>query len=346
MAKLALIENPLTAQRAILSGDALVHLDDHAVVSVTGEDRLNWLHSLLSQNIKNLQPGQSTQALLLDPQGHIEQILNIFEDGETAWIIVAKSTVESLLAWLRKMIFRMKVVVADRRDEFEIVGTWGVALAAAAFTWVDGWQQTAPGGHRYGDAPTEPWNLQLNAISVGGFPELANSAKWASIDALDALRIAAHRPGVSEVDEKSLPHELDLLASAVHLSKGCYRGQETVAKVHNLGHPPRRLVLLHLDGSVHTLPYVGDQITLAIDAGKDLVAAPGLVRGHIASVAQHHEMGPIALAVILRGVPVDATLAVLGDHEPIAANQEEIVPANAGKVANVPRPSLLKGHRK
>jgi tRNA-modifying protein YgfZ len=346
MAKLALIENPLTAQRAILSGDALVHLSDHTVVSVSGEDRLSWLHSLLSQNIKNLRPGQSTQALLLDPQGHIEQILNIFEDGETAWIIVAKSTVESLLAWLRRMVFRMKVAVADRSDEFEIVGTWGKALADAAFTWVDGWQQTAPGGHRYGEAPTEPWNLQLNAISVAGFPEIANTTKWASVDALDALRIAAHRPGVSEVDAKSLPHELDLLASAVHLSKGCYRGQETVAKVHNLGHPPRRLVLLHLDGSVHTLPYVGDQITLAIDAGKDLVAAPGLVRGHITSVAQHHEMGPIALAVILRGVPLEATLAVLGDHEPIAANQEEIVPANAGKVANVPRPSLLKGHRK
>ena len=346
MAKLALIENPLTAQRAILAGDALVHLEDHSIVTVSGEDRLSWLHSLLSQNIKNLQPGQSTQALLLDPQGHIEQILNIFEDAETAWIIVSKSTVESLLAWLRKMIFRMKVVVTDRSDDFEIVGTWGNALAGAAFTWVDGWQHTAPGGHRYGEAPTEPWNLQLNAISVAGFPQLANSAKWASTDALDALRIAAHRPAVSEVDEKSLPHELDLLASAVHLSKGCYRGQETVAKVHNLGHPPRRLVLLHLDGSVHTLPYVGDQITLAIDAGKDLVAAPGLVRGHITSVAQHHEMGPIALAVILRGVPIDATLAVLGDHEPIAANQEEIVPANAGKVANVPRPSLLKGHRK
>ena len=351
MAKLALIENPLTAQRAILSGDALVHLADQTVVGVSGEDRLSWLHSLLSQNIKNLQPGQSTQALLLDPQGHIEQILNIYEDGETTWIIVAKSTVESLLAWLRRMVFRMKVVVADRSDEFEIVGTWGKALAVASFTWVDGWQQTAPGGHRYGEAPTEPWNLQLNAISAEHFKVLADGSagepvKWASTDALDALRIAAHRPGVSEVDEKSLPHELDLLASAVHLSKGCYRGQETVAKVHNLGHPPRRLVLLHLDGSVHTLPYVGDQITLAIDAGKDLVAAPGLVRGRITSVAQHHEMGPIALAVILRGVPVDATLAVLGDHEPIAANQEEIVPANAGKVANVPRPSLLKGHRK
>ncbi|MEY4743829.1 MAG: hypothetical protein RIR34_1168 [Actinomycetota bacterium] len=346
MAKLALIENPLTAQRAILSGDALVHLADHAVVSVSGEDRLSWLHSLLSQNIKNLQPGQSTQALLLDPQGHIEQILNILDDGETTWLIVAKSTADTLLAWLRKMVFRMKVVVSDRTADFEVVGSWGKAIEGSAFSWIDGWLQTAPGGHRYGESPTEPWNLQLNAISVAYFPELVTSAKWASTDALDALRIAAHRPGIAEVDEKSLPHELDLLASAVHLSKGCYRGQETVAKVHNLGHPPRRLVLLHLDGSVHTLPYVGDQITLSIDAGKDLVAAPGLIRGRVTSVAQHHEMGPIALAVILRGVPVDATLVVLGDHEPIAANQEEIVPANAGKVANVPRPSLLKGHRK
>lgn len=346
MAKLALIENPLTAQRAILDGLAFVHLPNTAVVSVSGEDRLSWLHSLLSQNIKNLTPGSSTQALLLDPQGHIEQVLNLVDDGETSWIFVAENTADALLAWLRKMVFRMKVVIADHRDSYEVVASWGVALDAAEFSWVDGWPETSAGGHRYGNQPTEPWKLQLNAISIEEFESFATANSWASEDALTALRIAAHRPDAEEVDEKSLPHELDLLASAVHLSKGCYRGQETVAKVHNLGHPPRRLVMLHLDGSGHLLPEVGDAVTLAIDAAKDLVAAPGLIRGRVTSVAQHYEMGPIALAVILRGVPTDATLAVLGEHEPIAASQEEIVPANAGKVANVQRPSLLKGHRK
>lgn len=346
MAKLALIENPLTAQRAILDGLAFVHLPNTSVVSVSGEDRLSWLHSLLSQNIKNLTPGSSTQALLLDPHGHIEQVLNVVDDGESTWIFVSGNTVDSLLAWLRKMVFRMKVSIVDHRDALAVVASWGTPLDAAAISWVDGWTETAAGGHRYGEAPTEPWKIQLNAIPATEFESFAASNSWASEDALTALRIAAHRPDADEVDEKSLPHELDLLASAVHLSKGCYRGQETVAKVHNLGHPPRRLVMLHLDGSVHTLPRVGDVVTLAIDAGKDLVATPGLIRGRITSVAQHYEMGPIALAVILRGVPTDATLAVLGDHEPVAASQEEIVPANAGKVANVPRPSLLKGHRK
>ena len=342
------ILNPLAAQRQLLAGNAVVYLADHAVISVSGEDRLTWLHSLLSQNLKNLAPKSSTQALLLDPHGHVEQLLNITEDGQTTWIIVADSTKDTLLAWLSKMVFRMRVLIADRSEDFAVVGSWGKELPQAIATWTDGWATTAPGGFRYAAQPTEPWQLQLGLIPLREFEALEadSSVHWASLAALDALRIAAHRPGVGEVDEKSLPHELDLLASAVHLSKGCYRGQETVAKVHNLGHPPRRLVLLHLDGSVHLLPEVGDQIVLAADAHANLADSPGLVRGRITSVATHHEMGPIALAVVARTVAVDATLAAIGNHEAIAANQEVIVPPEAGKVANVPRPSLLMGGRK
>ncbi|MFM6967112.1 MAG: YgfZ/GcvT domain-containing protein, partial [Rhodoluna sp.] len=297
------------AQRQLIEGKALVNASNYSVITVSGQDRLPWLHSLLSQNIKNLNPGQSTQALLLDPNGHVEQVINLIDDGNASWLIVDSERVAGLLAWLQKMVFRMQVEITDHREDLAVVASWGLPAqnqqlaAVSVISWQDGWTQTAAGGHRYGAAPTEPWALVLNVVSAFNLEALKASQQWAGIDAIDALRIAAHRPTAAEVDQKSLPHELDLLASAVHLSKGCYRGQETVAKVHNLGHPPRRLVLLHLDGSGHLLPAVGDAV-VALDA-------PDQVRGKITAVGQHHEMGPIAFAVVARSLPIE-TLAGFG----------------------------------
>ena len=149
--------------------------------------------------------------------------------------------------------------------------------------------------------------------------------------AADALRVAAWRPRWSaEVDERVLPHEVDWIRTAVHLSKGCYRGQETVAKVHNLGHPPRRLVALQLDGSDSVLPSRGS----AVYAGADVVGA-------ITSSALHFEDGPIALAVVRRSTPVDVDLTVDTDAGRISAAQEVVVPPEAGATANVPRLTRL-----
>jgi folate-binding protein YgfZ len=335
------ILNPLVAQRQILAGKALVRQENLSAISVAGEDRLTWLHSLLSQNIKNLTPGQSTQACLLDPQGHVEQLISVVDDGETAWLLVATESAPALMGWLTKMVFRMKVTVQDRTAELPIVASWGrpIELEVPVVSWTDGWVETASGGYRYGQTPTEPWDLVLNLIPAQALSQLEASGEWGSPEALEALRIAAHRPTAAEVDAKTLPHELDLLASAVHLNKGCYRGQETVAKVHNLGHPPRRLVLLHLDGSGHTLPYVGDTLALASDFES--------VKGRITTVGQHFEMGPIALAVVSRNTPLDATLVALGEHEAISGTQEVIVPMDAGKTVDVPKlPRLLMGGKK
>lgn len=116
------------------------------------------------------------------------------------------------------------------------------------------------------------------------------------------------------------------IGSALHLNKGCYKGQETVARVHNLGHPPRRLVFLHLDGSVDTLPKHGTPVTL-----------DGAEIGFVGSSARHHELGPVALAVVKRTVPVDATLEAGG----VAASQEVIVPPDAGRNVQID-PSLRR----
>ena len=330
-------------QRKLSEGDALCLLDTQGVIAVSGIDRLTWLHSLLSQNLKNLVPGESAEALLLDPQGRIEQVIKVIDDGETTWLMVDKSHTEALLTWLQKMVFRMKVEITDRSADFATVGATTASPEISFLSndhpliWKDQWPGVVAGGYRYSTRAVDyTWFEHL--VEAEKLDQLLAGKVLAGTMAADGLRVAAGRPkAINEVDEKSLPHELDLLSTAVHLSKGCYRGQESVAKVHNLGHPPRRLTFLHLDGSEHALPDVGDEIR---------VLRQEQTRGKITSVAQHFDMGPIALAVISRSVPEDAALEVVGKHGSIAATQEIIVPQSAGSVANVPKlPKLNLGAR-
>ena len=314
--------NPLVEQRDLLNGKAAVALDSK-VITVSGEDRLKWLHALLSQNIVNLKPGESCEALLLNPQGHIEAAIHIVDDGDQTFLIVDHATVETVLSHLTKMKLRTKVEI-EPQGELEVFASFGTPLEGASLVWHDPWPNVYPGGHRYATEPGETWDY-FESIATSSPLEAAGTV------ALDALRIAAHRPSMFEVDDKTLPHELDWLATGVHLSKGCYRGQEAVAKVHNLGHPPRRLVLLHLDGSGHLVPPIGAKVF----SGETEV-------GRITAAATHYEAGAIALAVIKRNVAEDAPLEVEGN---ISAAQQVIVPQSAGKVVTVPRNKLMMGRR-
>jgi folate-binding protein YgfZ len=340
--------NPLIEQRKLSEGTAAVNLGPRGIITVTGPDRLDWLHSLLSQNLKNLKPGQSAEALLLDPNGHIEQVIHFLDDGQTSWLVVEEAGREPLLKWLSKMVFRMKVELADRSDEFTVIGRLVRGENAKAeldqaaesngvsLTWVDPWPGVVTGGVRYSRAWPAKWPWTETLVANADVDGVFKDFEPAGTMAYDALRIAAHRPRqLGEVDDKALPHEFDWLSTAVHMSKGCYRGQETVAKVHNLGHPPRRLTFLHLDGSGHALPEAGDEIFLEGNAS---------ARGKVTSVGQHHEMGPIALALLFRAVPEDAPLIVRTDLGDLAASQEVIVPQSAGKANDVPKiPKLLMG---
>ena len=330
--------NPMIEQRSLYEGNSVCLMDPAGIISVAGVDRLNWLHSLLSQKLKNLTPGESAEALLLDPQGHIEQQIKIIDDGETSWLMVNQDNTQSLFDWLTKMVFRMKVEIQNRSSEFVIVGSvkpkpeLAYASNSHPLIWKDQWPGVTPGGYRYSTrVVTYSWFEHL--VEASKVDSVLSNETLAGTMAADALRVAAGRPRQSEIDEKSLPHELDLLATAVHLSKGCYRGQESVAKVHNLGHPPRRLTFLHLDGSEHSLPDVGDEVRAS---GTEKVV------GKVTSASQHFEMGPIALAVISRSVAEDSALEVSSSGGFIAATQETIVPQSAGKVVEVPKLPRLK----
>ena len=308
--------NPLLDQRALAEGEAVAHLTDRSVLAVDGPDRLKWLHSILSQALLGLKPGESAEALQLDPHGHIEYAIHLYESGERTWLIVERETKQALLAWLDKMIFRSDVTVHDLDEEFAVYFGIGTEMG---ITWIDPWPGVVAGGVRYAAMASDFGGREHIMATTPELPIVG-------LEAAEALRIMAKRPRqLTEVDEKSLPHEYDWLATAVHLSKGCYRGQETVAKVHNVGHPPRRLAFLHLDGSNHLLPVERD------------VTLNGEVVGHVTSIAQHYEAGPIALCILKRNTPEDAELRIGST----TASQEVIVPQSAGRAANIPDRNLL-----
>lgn len=337
---------PLAEQRALAAGRALVERADRRVLAVSGPDRLSWLDSLASQSVAHLAPGESTELLILDPHGHVEHVAAVIDDGVATWLVTDAGDAGPLLAWLQRMRFRL-AVEPRAADELAVVGAVAGGAAEPALSdaaarpngaplvWRDPWPHVSAGGHGYAEADPHPgsdlrWIEAL--VPVEALDALAGAVSGgdvaaAGLLAADALRIAAWRPRwAGEVDDRAIPHEADWLRTAVHLSKGCYRGQETVAKVHNLGHPPRRLVLLHLDGSESVLPAPGAP-----------VSAGDAVVGAVTSSALHHEDGPIALALVKRSTPSDAELTVTSGETVVAAAQQVIVPADAGATASVPR---------
>ena len=331
--------NPMIEQRNLARGKAVVRLD-LGVIRVAGVDRLEWLHSMLTSDFKNLKPGQSREALLLNVQGHVEQVFHAFDDGEATSLIVPIDRVDALLKWLDRMMFRSKVAIEDVSGQWAVFGSVA-ELEGVEESWVDPWPNLVLGGARYSTKVGADWSYREYLVPIAEADKFAAAHGEAGTDALGALRIAAWRPSLHEVDERTMPHEVDWMTTAVHLSKGCYRGQEAVAKTHNLGHPPRRLVFLHLDGSEHSLPNRGDEVWVMQPDGTRSERA----RGIITSVAQHYEQGPIGLALVQRGVPTEAELVIVSELGDIAASAEVIVPQDAGKAAGLARPNLLMGKR-
>jgi tRNA-modifying protein YgfZ len=302
--------DPFAEQRALSRALGVVDRSNRGVIRITGPDRLSWLHSLTTQHLEKLTPGGTAEALILSPNGHVEHHLILTDDGTQVWAHVEPGTAGPLLEFLESMRFMLRVEPADVTAGHAVLTVMGPGadpaadgIAAAAATRTLG-TDLIVSRQQLADAAQE---LRQRGAALAGI--------WS----YEALRIAARRPrfGV-DTDHRTIPHELGWIGTAVHLSKGCYRGQETVARVHNLGHPPRRLVFLHLDGSEERLPAHGDPVSL-----------DGAEVGFVGSAARHFELGPIALALVKRTVPVDATLLAAG----LPAAQEVIVPPDTG--ANV-----------
>lgn len=279
--------DPFAEQKALAAGLAGVDLSHRPVFTISGPDRLTWLHAITSADFEHLQPGVPLNAFILNPQGHITQVFAAIDDGQTLRCHTEPGHAEALLAWLRKMVFAARVEIGDVDDELAVVIAPGAGPQVVSRDGVE---------------------AALGQVRAG---------TWA----MEAVRIAAGLPRIFlDTDERTIPNELAnpdgvALGPAVHLNKGCYPGQEAVARIFNLGRPPRRLTLLHLDGSADALPAVGAEVLV-----------DGVVVGRMGTSERHYELGPIGLALLKRQTPVDAALVVDG----IDAAQELVVNPDVG----------------
>ena len=290
--------DPFKEQRELVAGRGRVDLSHRGVVTVTGVDRKSWLHSITTQDFES--PIAHLTSLILSPHGHIEHDIHAIDDGETTWINCEPGTVNDLMTYLISMKFMLRVEVTDVSDQIAIVGAPGwitsekypVWHSSAAFVvgseFVDKYVARRPGD----------WKVSELFVPRSDLAQVMSQETPVGTWAWEAHRIRAGVPRLNfETDHKTIPHELGLIASSVHLNKGCYRGQETVARVYNLGKPPRRMVQLELDGSTNDTPLMGDAV---LWDGKEV--------GRVTSVTQDFESGPLALAVIKRSVPTDVVL--------------------------------------
>ncbi|MFD6950721.1 folate-binding protein [Nocardiopsis sp. TSRI0078] len=307
--------DPSHEGRAVERSSAWVDRSNRGVVRVSGPDRLGWLNDLTSQLTTGLAPGTGTEALVLDTRGHLRHHLCLVDDGEATWIHTEPGDGPGLAGFLDSMRFMLRVEVEDLSDSRAVLTVLGPDRAKVV------------GAVALDDVPARATegeiDLLLPADRLTGAAEALTEAgaRPAGMWAYEANRIAEHRvrPGL-DTDDRTIPHEVDWVGRAVHLEKGCYPGQETVARVHNLGRPPRRLVMLHLDGTAERLPEVGAALEL-----------DGRAVGRVGTSARHHELGPIALGVVRRAVPTEADLVVDG----IAAGQEVVVDPDTGANAQI-----------
>jgi hypothetical protein len=322
--------DPMREQRLLTTEVGLVDRSHRGVVAVPGEERIGWLHTLTTQHLAELRAGQGSELLVLSPHGHIEQHAMVAEDGETTWLDTEPGSTTELLAYLEKMRFFSRVEPRDATPDWAVLSLVGPRAAEAAGTLgvpeLGAPDVVAVPGPKFaaGSVPPRPTTrYDVRPLPGGGWarrgqlgidllvPRAALGQVVADLTgagvpvaglwAYEAIRVAARRSRVGfETDHRTIPAEVDLIAPAVHLDKGCYRGQETVARVHNLGRPPRRLVLLHFDGvTTDQLPAVGTPVTL-----------DGRPVGFVGTAVRHFELGPVALAVLKRNAAGGAALMV------------------------------------
>jgi folate-binding protein YgfZ len=339
--------DPLGEQRSALTDAVVVDRSHRGVITLAGPDRLSWLHNISSQHVAGLADGETVENLSLDGQGRVEDHWIQTDLGGVSYLDTEPWRAEPLLAYLKRMVFWASVV-ADAGD-YRVLSLLGPALAdpsVLAALRLDalpdermavaldggGFVRRMPS---YFDGPAVALDLLVPRETTPAWLQRLQGAavRPAGVWAYEAHRVAGLRPRLGvDTDERTIPHEVGWISSAVHLDKGCYRGQETVARVHNLGKPPRMLVLAHLDGSV-SRPVTGSPLL-----------AGGRAVGRLGTVVDHVDLGPVGLALVKRGVSPDTPLTVTTEEGEVAATIDpDSVPSVAGVGAGRAAVNRLRG---
>ncbi|HEY0813008.1 MAG TPA: folate-binding protein [Pseudonocardia sp.] len=303
--------DPPSEQRAMARAAAVVDRSHRGIIAVSGEERLSWLHLLLTQHVSALPDGAATEALVLDGQGRVLHHMGVAHVDGAVYLDVEAGETAELLDYLKKMVFWSKAEPRDATAELALLSVVGpdtaAVLTAAGAPVPDGAAALDGGGYvrrtRRPGKDAADVVVPRAALTTWWERLTAAGARPAGTMAYEALRVEALLPRNGlDTDDRTIPHEVGWIAAAVHLSKGCYRGQETVAHVSNMGKAPRRMVLLYLDAGDEQLPAAGEPLTME-----------GRVVGRVGTVVQHHELGPVALALVKRSVPVEAELVAGAD---------------------------------
>jgi folate-binding protein YgfZ len=328
--------DPLGEQRAAMDEAVVVDRSHRVVLKLTGGERKSWLHNISTQHVSELPEGTVTQNLSLDGQGRVEDHWIQTELGDATYLDTESPRGEPLLAYLRKMVFWADVAIEP--TDLAVLSLLGPQLADGRVLGALG-LDSLPAENTATPLPDGGFVRRMSGpgIELDLVVPSAQAADWldrltaagvrrAGVWAYEAYRVVALRPRLGvDTDERTIPHEVGWIGNAVHLDKGCYRGQETVARVHNLGKPPRMLVLLHLDGSTDR-PTTGDP-----------VLAGGRAVGRLGTVVDHVDLGPVALALLKRGLLADTALTTGGDVEVPAVIDADTMPAadttGAGRLA-------------
>jgi tRNA-modifying protein YgfZ len=339
--------DPLGEQRTALTDAVVIDRSHRGVITLTGPERLTWLHNISSQQVADLADGATVENLSLDGQGRVEDHWIQTELHGVSYLDTEPWRAEPLLAYLRRMVFWADVV-PDAADH-GVLSLLGPALADKKVLDALGIDavpdqptvaRTADGGFvrrmpTENDGPAIALDVVVPGQSLRAWRDRLEAAgiRPAGVWAYEAHRVAGLRPRLGvDTDERTIPHEVGWIGTAVHLDKGCYRGQETVARVHNLGKPPRMLVLTHLDGSV-SRPATGSSLL-----------ASGRTVGRLGTVVDHVDLGPVALALVKRGLAADTPLTARSEDAEVAVTIDpDTVPTADGVGAGRAAVDRLRG---
>lgn len=319
--------DPLVEQRAVETGSAIVDRSQRRVIKAEGPEAATFLNNLLSQKLDDAPSDFSAGALDLDMQGHVLHHMDLTRVGEAFYLDVPEAQFSSLLEFLTKMVFWSQVALEEA--PLAVITVLGSALPAPASAVVS--RDVAWRGPQRTDylVPREKLEAAVTELESAG-------GSLVGLMAYTAERVKALEPELAaDLDDKAIAHEVPHWISRgdtpafVHLNKGCYRGQETVARVENLGRSPRLLVMLYLDGSAPNRPAIGDDVTLG-----------GRRVGRLGTIVDDCDYGPIALALIKRSALTGGTLTI-GD---VAASvEEDSLPTDEGPKAGRAALEKLRG---